>query len=175
MFFVVVGLCLLGQISPAQGGDSASSQASLAETARLYFSSNPEYHTGDLITTSQIEEFQEYLRKTRRKSPLSHPFLLKRALNDDAVLAQLFYSAGGARVLRSAAEDLGGYQKIEHLALHHEGRQLISRSISEHSSANIVAAIRAEEDAEKNNEVHVAKGTDRIYTVEDLLRTAFAE
>jgi hypothetical protein len=87
----------------------------IEETAKRYFASAGGYQEGDLISQSQIQEFQDYLRKTRGHSPATHPRLLTRVLRDNSRLVRLFNRPNGADLLREAVAKGNGYGAFKNL------------------------------------------------------------
>ncbi len=170
----------IAKIAIAEQDSSSQQQKVVSETARLYLESNNGYQPGDLITESQIEELQHYLRKSLGKSPATHRGLLNRTLKDTAPLSRFFYREQGNQVLRSAAEKLGGYVKLEALSLEQKGRQALQRAISTGSEAEIVTMVEASRQNSSEKPTSEQKKTSPyhlrvIYTLEDFLEAAFAK
>jgi len=157
---------------------SAAQDQIIAKTARFYFESSGTYAPGDLITESQIEELQDYLRRSFGNSPATHRGLTNRAIKDDAPLSKYFYREQANTVLRKAAEELGGYGQLEALSLNRQGRKVLQEAISTRSEAGIISRIeisRQNKDAEasgnpQSGSPHQPKA---IYTLEDFLGAAF--
>ncbi|QEG35620.1 hypothetical protein Pr1d_29220 [Bythopirellula goksoeyrii] len=145
----------------------------IAKTARLYLESSGTYVPGDLITESQIEELQDYLRRSFGNSPATHRGLSNRALKDDAPLSRYFFREQANQVLRKAAEKLGGYGQLEVLSLNRQGRQVLQEAIATQSEAGIISRI----DTSPQNMGSEASGNPHqlkaIYTLEDFLEAAF--
>lgn len=158
----------------AVAADEQDPASQARELAQFYFASDPGYHAGDLISQSQLEEFQTFLRKTRRYSKLTHVVLLKLTLSDDAPLVRLFHSQGGAGVFRTAAAELGSYAPIDRTTLREEGRVALREAVSADSPKAVLeaVAIYAPQESEKPDARHLLK--DRIYTVEDLINRVFS-
>jgi len=117
---VVSALVLLGAlgVKPCLAESASENSPALSElemTILRYFTGQSGYQAGNLMTRSQVEELQQYLRRTRRRGPACHPRLLRRMLPDNCRLAKLFYSKNGDQVLRDAAQRLGGYAVLEAL------------------------------------------------------------
>ena len=115
----------------------------IAKIASLYLESIEGYLPGDIITESQVEELQHYLRVSHGVSPVTHRGLLHRALKDTAPLSRFFYREKGSEILRAAERKLGGYAEIEAISLRSQGRDAIQRAIAEQSAAEIVSFVEA--------------------------------
>jgi len=66
-FFISLSPCLAESTSEISPGAPEPEM-----TIRRYFTGQSGYQTGDLITRSQLEELQGYLRRTRWRGPASH-------------------------------------------------------------------------------------------------------
>ena len=170
-FSPLLTLCMLPLLADAR---EFSSIDEAHEVTQLYFSSGSSFQTGDLITRSQIAEFQAYLRKTRTRSPLVNPILIKLAVADDAPLPQMFFSEEGTELFRAAAKELGGYASLERTLLNDQGRLAVIAAIEAQSVDAVQQAVEqfAPKKDAKSNTRHLYK--DRIYTVADLLDRAFS-
>ena len=151
----------------------------LAQTIRRHFLSSEGYVSGDLITRSEAQSLQEYLRKTRGPIPAAHPRLLKKLLPDIDQLVRLFHGKGGSRVLRSAAEQLGGYQELLSLSRSPEGKRLLREAIRNgqpHEVVEHVAQLRAaaqDESRTAGQEDRPARtSVIRVFTVEEFIQIA---
>lgn len=178
--FLLLSVFFIAKIAIAEQELSSQQQEVVSETARLYLESNNRYHPGDLITESQIEELQQYLRKSLGKSPATHRGLLNRTLKDTAPLSRFFYQESENRVLRLAAEKLGGYADLEALSLDHKGRQALQRAISTGSEAEIVTTVEASRQNSSEKPTRERKKTSPnhlrvIYTLDDFLEAAFSK
>ena len=157
-------------------GAPAAHRDGLEETVRRFFAEISSYHQGDLIVQSQVEDLQDYLRKTHRRSRATQPVLLKRVLPDRSQLARFFYTAQGGSVLRSAAEKLGTYAGLDHLSRTSTGRHQISEAIHSGRADQLVEIL-----TEKNppadrtaggHSKNVPLPKRRIYTVQQFLLAA---
>ncbi len=108
-------LCWMS-LSQCRGDDPAKDAKKLEETVRRYFASIGGYHEGDLISRSQVEDLQVYLRRTQGHSAATHARILRRILPDDSRLVRLFYQKNGAELLRQAAVKNGGYEVFDRLS-----------------------------------------------------------
>lgn len=112
----------------------------LGTTLDLYLSADRSYVSGNLITDSQLAEFQLYLRKTRGNSLATHSKWTERVVKDSDPLAQLFYN-GGSKLLSELAKKAGGYAKLERLSRNAIGRQTLEQAIAANSAQPILTAI----------------------------------
>ncbi|TWU27278.1 hypothetical protein [Bythopirellula polymerisocia] len=149
----------------------------ISETARLYLESMTGYVPGGLVTESQIEELQQYLRLSLGASPATHRGLLHRTLKDTAPLCRFFYKEQGSEILSSASSQLGGYAEIEALSLSPQGREVLQRAIIDKSTAEIISMVEAKRqnpiaqaDTKKSGSSSLRQQT--IYTLDDYLETA---
>ncbi len=156
----------------------------LERTIRRYFASMGGYQEHDLITRSQVEELQGFLRKTGRRSLATHPKLLHRVLPDGSRLAKLFYSRNGANVLRAAAMQLGSYAKLEALTRTPAGHAKLTEAVSLQSVEAVLELVAENHEplqqptAEKKLPVKVKAKTKprnfRVYTLSEFLNAALA-
>ena len=174
---------ILGAYSPIRAEDVAIEEGQkdqkLADSIRRYFRSSGSHEAGDLIVRSQVEELQNYLRKTRGPIPASNARILKRVLPDSSQLARLFYRQSGAYVLRTAASRLGGYHVLDRLCNTREGLTKIRLAIGSGKSEDLNAIASAEESPDGTVGLGASDPVDgaahrysKIYTVEDFLQAA---
>lgn len=111
---VLLPLICLISLNPCRAETSTEGNASdltvLGETVQRYFSGMGGYQEGDLLSRSQVQELQDYLKKTRGHSPATHPWILSRVLADNSRLVRLFYRHNGAELLREAVAKGNGYE-----------------------------------------------------------------
>lgn len=144
-------------------------------TVRRHFASGSDYDPRDLITRTQFEQFQRYLRRTQGNSPLTHPRLLKLFLADNARLSRLFYSAGGKQFFRPLAEQIG-YGPLDALCRTSAGLILVKNCFKAGDAAPILEAIRVRntrseqliESVEPESDGGASKEA-LLYTVEEFL------
>ena len=115
--------------------------ANLVETIRLFFTLDPEFRPGDLITRTQVEELQTYLRKTRREGPATEISLLARSLPESTPLVRFFYQDDGSELLRQAAKQLGGYEPIYKLCHMPQERLLVRKAILKSDLSALLAVV----------------------------------
>lgn len=174
-------LLFLAIITPAEQSFAENAPSSqlqvIATTARYYLESGRNYQKGDLITESQIDELQQYLRRSFGNSPATHRGLLNRAVKDNAPLSRYFHREHGSQVLRRASEKLGGYAALEVLSLDRQGRQILQKALTTGTETELIAKIESFQQirSEKPNGIpengppHQMKA---IYTLEDFLEAA---
>jgi len=176
---VVFALVLLGVLSPrlglAESEVEASSKPSAIEmTIRRFFSGQSEYQDGDLITRSQVEEFQLYLRRTRQRGPASHPLILKRLLPDNSRLCKVFYLKNGGKVLRIASQKLGGYAGIEALVKSTASYTQLVDAVRSGAADSVVQLVEAAGMGKKLDTTKIVENRKRrkktIYTVDDFIK-----
>ncbi|NOY43598.1 MAG: hypothetical protein GXP26_17395 [Planctomycetes bacterium] len=167
-------LCLVS-LNQCRGEDTAEETKILKETVRRYFASIGGYHEGDLITRSQVEDLQLYLRRTRGHSAATHARILRRILPDDSRLVRLFYQKNGAELLRQAAVKNGGYEVFDRLsrstakysqlveATDRGSIEKLNRLTDEESQQQLAA--REEKSGKNKGYVRLS----RIYTIEEYL------
>lgn len=152
----------------------ATTPSQIGETLQLYLSADQGYRPGDLISRSQLEEFQTYLRATQGTQLATTSRWLNRTLPDSAALVTIF-QRGGSVVLRPAAEKLGGYAELDMLARTGEGRKVIRQAITEKTPDSLVRWVLEKRPAVGSNKQAGAarKGqrarTRRIYTATEYL------
>lgn len=180
-----VGLFFVG-ITRADDAVTAISDEDviLRDTVYRFFQTENSFKEGDLIVRSQVEDLQDYLRRTRGPIPAANPILLKRLVRDNSLLSRYYYRQGGADVLRSAAKSLHGYRQLEACCASKLGKEHLQRAIKKSDPMEIVQFV-TKQDAEKSTETPsdtvVAEPNApsyldlRIYTVEDFLDAILAE
>jgi hypothetical protein len=160
----------------------------LALTIHRYFASNSDYREGNLICRSQVEELQQYLRRTRGNIPAIHRRLLNRVLADEAPLTQFFYTKNGEAVLCAAANELAGYAKLEAAARMAAGRIQIKAAIQSNQSDALVEFVKQEFPAKSRpnpsqqgqqagqqaGQQQAGTAVARIYTLEQFIEAAQA-
>ena len=179
LFFLPGGLSAGKEVAGTEVTGGRSQDDKIAETARIYLEANGGYIAGDLLTESQIDELQAYLRLSQGNSPATHRDLLKRTLKDRAPLARFFYQKHGSQVLRSAAQELGGYAKLEALSLDSGGRAVLKRAISAGSAPAIVEAIAQDPQYSQTPPSEADQGEivprfSKIFTLQDFLEASRA-
>lgn len=122
--------------------------ANIESTLDLYLSADDAYQAGDLITQSQLKEFQVYLRRTRGSSLATHQKWAKKALGDRAGLSQLFYN-GGAEILREVAQKKGGFAELDELVSTPRGKAIVQKAIKQKDVDQILLAIEQHENERK--------------------------
>jgi hypothetical protein len=178
-------ICLAGAFSAAAwpvcaAQPTADENQQVAETIERHFAGIVDYRKGHLICRSQVEELQQYLRRTRGNIPAAHGRLLIRILADNAPLTRIFHSEHGEKVLTAAAGQLGGYEKLASLARLAAGRTLIREAIRADQPDVLVDHVNRETAAIQSQQSKQAKpqginpGMVRIYTVEQLIEVALA-
>ena len=151
----------------------------LEKTIRRYFLGQSDYHEGDLVTRSQVEQLQSYLRKTRRHSPASHPVILQRFLTDRNRLCKAFYLKNGGKVLREASKQIGGYASLEALVRDTGHYTAILQAIHSGSVEEIIKLVesvnesKSAEDREAEHSRKLRKKT--IYTIDEFISVVFEE
>ncbi len=157
-----------------------STNPQLAETIERHFASMSDVREGGLICRSQVEEVQQYLRKTQGNIPASHRLLLNRVLADGAPLTKFFHAEHGEAVLCVAASKLAGYAELEAIARTAAGRNQIRAAIQSDQSDALVEFVK-EELAAKSSQQGQQPGQPasktagaRIYTVEQFIEAALA-
>ena len=141
----------------------------------LYLTSGEGYAPGDIITRSQIEELQSYLRKSRQKNTITHPILLERSLPDNAPLSRIFHSSPeAANALRSAAAELGGFGKLDAFSLRQGGRETLLKASQAGDSQAVVELVARESEKIDGPASRLLRRRD-IYTAEDLIIVAFPQ
>lgn len=166
-------------MASAANAPDSQVQRSVSETARFYLESSSDYVPGDLITESQIDELQQYLRRTFGNSPATHRALLNQAIKDNAPLSRYFHREHGSQVLRRASEKLGGYAAIEVLSLNRQGRQILQKAVTTGSEAELVRKIERFQHIPSGDPTSLPKKgvphqSKSIYTLEDFLDVAFS-
>jgi len=161
-------LTLLGSLSLSPClAESAPEPTELEMTIQRYFTGQSGYQVGDLITRSQVEELQRYLRRTRRRGPASHPLILRRLLPDNCRLVKLFYARNGAQVLRAAAQKLGGYATLEALTRSTASYTQLVEAVNSRSVDSVVKLAQIPETAKPEGKKKGRKGV--LYTVDEFL------
>ncbi|MCA9232601.1 MAG: hypothetical protein KDA57_18270 [Planctomycetales bacterium] len=162
------------------GGEETTAEATnrpsaLEMTIRRHFSAISGYQKGDLITKSQVEELQTYLRKTNRHCRAAHPMLLNWILPDDCRLSRLFYSQSGAEVLRTAAGELGSYAELEALTRSADSYAALVEAVESEDADTIVelALQGREPNDESQGKERPSRRSSRLYTVEEFLVETF--
>ena len=146
----------------------------MGETLQLYFAADRSYQPGDLITRSQLAEFQVYLRTTHGTGLATKPRWLNRTLPDNASLVTIFHR-GGRAVLRPAAARLGGYAELDRIARTGAGRKVIQQAIEEKSPEPLVRWVLEKRQAATAKQPTSSDRKDRrapaqrIYTAGDYL------
>ncbi len=146
----------------------------LAETLDLYLSSDSHYRELDLITESQLLEFQVYLRRTRGGSLATHPRWARKALSDGDPLVKLFYN-GGAALIRATSEKAGGYAELQQLAHTPRGREVFKSAIKENKPSLVLEAINArrkkqvEASSASSKQKPATTKSTRIFTAQDYI------
>jgi len=147
-------------------------------TIRRYFTGQSGFQAGDLITRSQVEELQQYLRRTRRRGPASHPRMLRQILPDNCRLAKLFYSGNGDEVLPGAAQRLGGYAVLEALTRSTASYAQLIEAVDSGSVDLVVKLAESVRSAQKSETTQVESKKKRrkrvIYTLDEFLSAARA-
>jgi len=174
---VLVLLGALGQspcFAESAGGISPES-AELKMTIQRFFAGESGYQNGDLITRSQVEELQKYLRRTRRRGPALHPTLLGRILPDNRRLVNLFYARSSGEVLRVAAEKLGGYAALEALT---RSTASYTQLVEAVDSESVDSVVKLAESAQKADTAKAEGKKKRrkkaIYTADDFFSAVLA-
>jgi len=176
-------LVLLGALSlkpclAESASEMASKSSDLEMTIRRYFTGQSGYQAGNLITRSQVEELQKYLRRTRRRGPACHPRMLRRILPDGCRLAKLFYSRNGDQVLRVAAQRLGGYAVLEALTRSPASYTQLVEAVDSGSVDSVVQLAESASPAQ-SPETAKAEGKKKrrnkvIYTLDEFFSAAMA-
>ena len=167
---------------------TAEQNQQLAQTIHRYFAGNSGYREGNLICRSQVEELQQYLRRTRGNIPAIHRRLLNRVLADEAPLTQFFYAKNGEAVLYAAANKLAGYAELEAAARMAAGRKQIKAAIQSNQSDALVEFVKHEfptksrpNPSQQGQQADQQAGQQqartaiaRIYTLEQFIEAALA-
>jgi hypothetical protein len=174
-------ICLAGAFSAAAwpvyaAQPTAAENQQLAETIERHFAGIVDFRKGHLICRSQVEELQQYLRRTRGHIPASHRRLLIRILADNAPLTTLYHGEHGEKVLTAAADQLGGYEELASLSRLAAGRTLIREAIQADQPDVLVDHVNRETAARDSQPGKQANnpGIVRIYTVKQLIEAALA-
>ena len=169
-------LLLLVGMPWSSGAETTAETASsnnFEQTVLRFFAGMTSYEEGDLIVQSQVEELQDYLRKTRGRSRATQPVLLKRVLADHSPLARLFYTPEGGPVLRSAAEKLGTYAGLDRLSRTSTGRRQLNEAIHDGNADRLVKILaegnQSTHRTADDHPEHVPRLKRRIYTVKQFL------
>lgn len=184
----LVGLAIFMALVATTNAVEKAVPKNLGTTLDLYLSSDRSYASGNLITDSQLAEFQLYLRKTRGNSLATHSQWTERMVKDSDPLAQMFYN-GGSKILSEVAQKVGGYAKLERLTRSAVGRKTLQQAIAANLAQPILTAI-AEHDKKlvtqpsstKKAADTLAVGTivskraqaRRIYTADDYVQAVVA-
>lgn len=168
-----VTFAIFGQL--AHAGDFRPLPANLGSTLDLYLSADDSYRSGDLITQSQLKEFQIYLRRTRGASLATHQKWSKMALGDRAGLTQLFHN-GGAVLFRQAVKKAGNYADLDKLARTPRGQAILKNAIKNKDLEQLMQAIEQHKqkqpapDAQDEGKKAPSKPEKAvIYTADDFL------
>ena len=146
----------------------------LKSTIDRYLLASPNYRDGDLLTRSRMEELQDYLRRTKGNSLVTHSRWRQKMLPDRAPLAKLFFS-GGSKVLRAASDQLGSYAELDLLSRSKSGRKRLEDAIRANEPKELARFLLANREksvagATNESEKHPSvPATARIYTIADLL------
>ncbi|MEM8946255.1 MAG: hypothetical protein AAGD11_13865 [Planctomycetota bacterium] len=184
-------LCLVVAIGSLANWNSPAGQirplpANLAETLDLYLSSDAGYKSGDLITRSNIAEFQLYLRRTHGHSVATHSRWTERMLKDRDTLAYSFYN-GGADLLRRAEKETAGYEEIHRIGRTALGRRALKQAIASKSIQPILDVIaetskkqvsgngRQEQENRTGRRGHLYTAADYVAAVEKFHAAAKSE
>jgi len=160
----------------------------LAQTIHRYFAGDSSYQEGHLICRSQVEELQQYLRRTHGNIPAIHRRLLNRVLADEAPLTKLFYTKQGEAVLCAAANKLAGYAELEAAARVEAGRKQIKAAIESNQSDALVEFVKQEfpvksrpnpsqqgqQAGQQAGQQRTRTEVTRIYTLEQFIEAALA-
>jgi len=161
-------LCLAESV-----GEESSNPSALEKTIRRFFTGQSGYHADDLITRSQVEELQEYLRKTWRRAPASHPLILHRLLPDENRLCKVFYLKNGGKVLREASLKLGGYVGLEALVRTTAKYAHLVKAVRSGSADAVVELVESSDMGKNAETVRAEEKRERrkkmIYTVDDFI------
>ncbi len=155
--------------------DAVADNVVFNETVRRHFASQRGYHEGDLITRSQIEELQGYLRSAFGHSAATHPRALRRILADDSRLASLFYKKNRGEILRALAAQNKGYEVFDRISRTTAGYARLTEAV-DHAEVGVLNQL-ADEESQKtlsaksgNSETPVRRSKPTpIYTVEEYL------
>jgi|GEM_PF-3806630 len=150
----------------------------LSRTIVRFFESQSHYYPGDLIVRSQVAELQDYLRKTRGAGPWTNFQLRRRVLVDHACLARIFYGLGGDRLLREAAQKLGGYGPLDRLCQSKSGREILVAAVRQSNFEMLRDYLQKHGlppepvriSPADSNKKHPVRKLAKIYTVEGLLK-----
>jgi len=180
---VVITLMFILSLSPhlAVAGpvvEESSQPSALEMTIRRFFEGQGNYQAGDLITRSQVEELQGYLRKTGRRSPASHPVILRRFLPDRNRLCKVFYLKNGGKVLRAASLELGGYAEIEALARKTASYTQLVKAVRSGQADTVVELVKSSVTGKDDETLKTEEKRKRlnrtIYTVDDFIKVVIA-
>lgn len=178
--FLILSVCVwflafAGTACSAETGQITGQQ--LRETIERHFDSMDGVQDGDLICQSQVDEVQQYLRRTQGHIPATHPRLFRRALPDLAPLVRFFYMDGGADVLREAAQQLHGYGQLHALSLTGAGRAEISTAIESKNPQLLIKlvterAVSPTSPEQGDRQPHTANS--HIFTLQQFLEAALS-
>ncbi len=146
---------------------SSALPTNLADTLDLYLSAESSYREADLITESQVREFQIYLRRTRGTSLATHPMWAKKALADHEPLARLFYN-GGAAVIRATVKKTGGYDELVPLARNPRSRGIFEDAIKENEPELLMQAVEANRKKQVSEAKSNGKSEQQMRTTKEL-------
>lgn len=184
----LVGLAIFVALVATANAKEKAVPKNLRTTLDLYLSADRSYVSGNLLTDSQLAEFQLYLRKTRGNSLATHSKWIERMVKDSDPLAQMFYN-GGSKLLPEVAEKTGGYAKLEQLSRNAGGRQTLQQAIAAKSVPQILTAIAEHDKKQVTQPSSNKKATGkqavktvapetaqarRIYTADDYVQAVMA-
>lgn len=166
LFIVLASEQCLGE--PAAEGEPAG-RTVLEKTIVRFFQSMGGYEDGDLISRSQVQDLQVFLRRTNRRGLVTHPRMLTPVLPDNSRLIRLFYAKNGAQVLREAAKKLGSYRELEELSRSSSGYDLLVKAVNRNNNADEVLEMAFKRREEKQKGDRKVPLKLRVYTIEEFL------
>ena len=176
-FGILLGFVAATAVGPTMAATDASGET-IEQTIRRYFESLPEFHEGDLISQSHVEDIQQYLLKTQGHIPATHPHILKRALPDRSPLVRCYYKQNGSELLREAARSLGSYGPLESMLRTGRGRAIVLQAIDSEDPSLLLTELKktSPDDTGQGDPAHAgaehSASPKRIYTVEELIEAA---
>ena len=176
---LLVAFLFLGDASEGRGEKTLEAPpvdlVRLEATIKRHFAATTGYQEGDLITRSQIEEVQTYLRKSLGHSVATHPRLLIRFLADEARLARIFYWKDGAEMLRTTVANGHSYEILDKLTFKKKSYDQFTRVVELQNLDELKQMIdeelkhQAALEVERQDRPKRRYKPPRIYTVEGYL------
>ncbi len=176
--FTAISLAILmADFTLAASQLQAMEDRTVAKVVDDFFTSQPDYEHGDLITRSQIEKVLSKLAGSGVKVP-EPSSIAGLGLPDNSFLVRELSTPSGIRFMRKVSQHSGGYSNLDRLSTIPRGQTLIHDLIHQKDGDKLIEYLATTRGGKNMGAMmgNVRGGTDlnkptgRIYTAEELLK-----